>query len=316
MSARRLRTAFFGSSDFSVPSLQALAREHDIVAVCSQPDKPAGRRLRLTATPVSALADERSWPLFKPVSIDPEFVSTLEALNIDLLACASYGKILPAGCLSVPKLAALNVHPSMLPRYRGATPIQGALRDGCESTGVTVFWMTTQMDAGDIAAAIAVPIEPADTFGSLHDKLAGAGAELLLRSAHALAEDRLRRTAQDEARATYTKPLRKEDLRLRFDQPARSAVNQVRSLSPRPGAWMLFGDKRLKVLAAEALERLPEQTLDGQGLAPKPGTILSDVQRGIFVATDPGAIFLTSVVLEGKAAMSGRELARGTRAQA
>ncbi|MBC5806895.1 MAG: methionyl-tRNA formyltransferase [Candidatus Eremiobacter antarcticus] len=316
MSARRLRAAYFGSSDFSVPSLEALAREHDIVAVCSQPDKPAGRRLRLTATPVSALAHERGWPLFKPVSIDREFVSMLAARNIDLLACASYGKILPASCLSVPKLAALNVHPSMLPRYRGATPIQSAVRDGCESTGVTVFWMTTQMDAGDIAAAIGVPIEPADNFGSLHDKLAVIGAQLLLESAGALADDRLPRMPQDEAGATYTKPLRKEDLRLRFDQPARAAVDQVRSLSPRPGAWMPFGEKRLKVLAAETLERLPEKAPGGQGFEAKPGTIVSDEQRGIFVATAPGAILLTSVLLEGKAAMSGRELARGSRAQA
>jgi methionyl-tRNA formyltransferase len=316
MSARRLRTAFFGSSDFSVPALEALSREHDILAVCSQPDKPAGRRLRLTATPVSALAKERGWPLFNPVRIDREFVSALEALGIDLLACASYGKILPAACLSLPKLAALNVHPSMLPHYRGATPIQAALRDGCESTGVTVFWMTTRMDAGDIAFAIPVPIGAAENFGSLHDKLAAAGADLLLQCAQALGGGLLPRTPQDEAQATYTKPLHKEDLRLRFDQTARSAVNQVRSLSPRPGAWMPFGQKRLKVLAAEALEQLPAQA-PGPPRAEHapPGTIVSDEGRGIFVATSPGAILLTSVVLEGKAPMSGRELARGTRAQ-
>ncbi len=315
MSARRLRTAFFGSSGFSVPALEALSREHDIVAVCSQPDKPAGRRLRLTATPVSAMALERGWPLFNPVSIDGKFVSGLEALEIDLLACASYGKILPAACLSLPKLAALNVHPSMLPRYRGATPIQAALRDGCDSTGVSVFWMTTRMDAGDIASAISVPIEPADNFGSLHDKTAAVGAELLLQCARALAEGSLARTPQDEAQATYTKPLHKDDLRLRFDHAALSAVNQVRSLSPRPGAWMYFGQKRLKVLAAEALEQLPAQAPGQPRQEAQPGTIVSDEQRGIFVATSPGAILLTSVVLEGKAPMSGRELARRNRAQ-
>jgi methionyl-tRNA formyltransferase len=252
--AARLRTVFFGSSDFSVPSLHRLLAEQNIVAVCSQPDRPAGRGLAVTPTPVSVAARKAGIPVLTPSKLDDAFVARVRWYQPALLAVASYGKILPAKLLALEGSAALNLHPSLLPRYRGATPIQAALRDGADETGVTVFWMSLGLDDGDIALVRRVRIDPADSFKTLHDKLAAVGAELFAEAAKRLARNELPRTPQRPEDATYTKPLTKEDLRLRFDVPAQAAVNQVRSLSPKPAAWMPFDGKRLKILEAVALD--------------------------------------------------------------
>ncbi|MDQ6767250.1 MAG: methionyl-tRNA formyltransferase, partial [Candidatus Eremiobacteraeota bacterium] len=221
MTARRLRTVFFGSSDFSLPSLERLLQRHDVVAVVSQPDKPAGRGLAVTPTPVASAARHAGVPVLVPARLDAAFIRHIAQLRPELLASASYGKILPSALLELDGLTALNVHPSFLPRYRGATPIQSALRDGCDQTGVSVFWMTQRMDAGDVAIARPVPIEPSDDYGLLHDRLAQLGAELLDQAASLLSEGRLSRTPQREEEATYCKPLTKDDLRLQFEAPAR-----------------------------------------------------------------------------------------------
>jgi methionyl-tRNA formyltransferase len=299
-----LRTVFFGSSTFSVPSLERLLAEQDVVAVCSQPDRPAGRGLELAPTAVSEVARKAGVIVLTPVKLDDPFIAQIRAYKPELLAVASYGKILPAKLLVIEGAAALNVHPSLLPSYRGATPIQAALRDGLDKTGVTIFWMSAGLDDGDIALARSVHIEASDNYGSLHDKLALVGAELLSEGARLLSEKRLGRKAQRNEDATYTKPLTKADLRLRFDVPAIAAVNQVRSLSPKPAAWMLFDGKRLKVLEAAVL---PHSRLDTH-----PGDIVGFEQNGPVVATLPGAICLTKVIPEGRPIMSGADFARRT----
>lgn len=272
-----------------------MIEEHDVVAVCTQPDRPAGRGLTLTPTPVAALARTAGIEVLSPSRLDDAAVAEVAARRPALLAVASYGKILPRALLTIPDTTALNVHPSMLPAYRGATPIQTALRDGCQATGVTVFWMDAGMDDGDIALALSVNIDSEDDYGSLHDKLAVVGGELLAQAARALAGGMLARTPQRDADATYTKPLTKEDLRLRLDAPAQAVVDQIRSLSPKPGAWLLFNGKRLKVLKARVA--------------------VGSRDDGPVVATQSGAIVLTKVVPEGKPPMSGVEFARGSRAQ-
>lgn len=277
--------------------------DHDVVAVCSQPDKPSGRGLALTPTPVTRAARDAHVTVLTPRRLGAEFVAAIAELRPQLLACASYGKILPTALLELEGMTALNVHPSILPRYRGATPIQAALRDGCDQTGVTIFWMTDRMDAGDIALSRQVPIEASDNFGSLHDRLAVVGADLLGEATQRLSEGRLPRTPQREENATYTKPLSKEDLRLRLDVPAQQALNQIRSLSPKPGAWMPFDGKRLKVLAA-AVVPVPH------GANTVPGELIGADAQGPIIATAPGAIALLRVVLEGKPPMSGAEFAQ------
>jgi methionyl-tRNA formyltransferase len=301
----RLRSVFFGSSDFSLPSLDRLLAEQELVAVVTQPPRPAGRGLALTPTPVATWAQHRSLPLFTPQRLDTEFTDRLAALAPQLLAVASYGKILPAKLLNIQGATALNVHPSLLPAYRGATPIQAALRDGLASTGVTVFWMGPGLDDGDIAVTRTVPIESRDNFHSLHDKLAKAGAEALAEAARLLQAGQLPRTPQPAAGASMTRPLHKDDMRLRFDLPARQAVDQVRSLSPKPGAWMMLSGKRLKVLEAD----VAPHRFEGAG---QPGELLGFEAGGPIIATSPGAICLTKVVPEGKPPMSGAEFVKRT----
>jgi methionyl-tRNA formyltransferase len=296
---------FFGSSEFSVPALKRILAEHDVVAVCSRPDKPAGRGQKLTPTPVTRIAREAGYNVMTPQRLDAEFVAALAKLRPQLLACASYGKILPPTLLKLEGMAALNVHPSLLPLYRGATPMQTALREGARQTGVTTFWMTDRMDAGDIALAHVVEIEDEANYGWLHDKLAALSAELLSEAAALLVQGNLPRYPQREEHATYTKPLTKDDLRLRLDVAARSAVNQIRSLSPKPGAWMLLSGKRLKVLEAAVVT---PQVSSAQA----PGELVSMDSRGPVIATSPGAIQLRQVIPEGKPSMTGAEFAQRT----
>ncbi len=307
VAARKLRTVFFGSSAFSVPSLERLLAQQNIVAVCSQPDKPAGRGLRVTPTAVTELARNDGRLVFTPQRLDRDFIEQIAQLEPELLASASYGKILPRALLELPGLTALNVHPSLLPHYRGATPIQSALRDGCDATGVTIFWMAERMDAGDIGLSRSVLIEPSDNFGSLHDRLARVGADMLAEAALLLIEGRLPRIAQDESAATYCKPLTTQERRLRFDVSAAAVVNQIRSLSPQPAAWMLVDGKRLKVLEGE-VAKLPS------GIAASAGECVVDSQ-GVVVAAASDGVRLLRVIPEGKPAMTGAEFAQRTPAR-
>jgi methionyl-tRNA formyltransferase len=295
---------FFGSSEFAVPSLAAMAREHDVIAVFTQADRPAGRGMKLRATPIKSAAIAAGLPVFTPEQLDAAFVAGVAALHPQALATVSYGKILPASLLETPSLGALNVHPSLLPAYRGAAPIQAALRDGRERTGVSVIWMSARMDAGDIALVREVDIAPTDDFGSLHDRLAVVGADALAQSLARLAAGTLTQTPQDEARATFTKPISKDDQRLRLDD-ARHAVNVVRSLSPRPGAWLELGGKRVKVLEARAEQIAPAAA----------GTIVAsgDERNGPLIACAAGGLRLVRVVPEGKPPMSGADFARSVR---
>lgn len=297
--AAKLPVVFLGTSGFAVPSLDTLASTHDVRAVVTQPDRPAGRGLRERQSPVKARALALGLDVLEPERLDAAFVDSIARLVPALLACVSYGKILPDALLQIAGAAALNVHPSMLPEYRGAAPIQAALRDGRTATGVTVIWMSSKMDAGDIALQRAIAIGADEDFGALHDRLAGVGAALLLEASELLARDALPRVRQDESRATYTRPIGKDDLRISGSSTARAIVDLVRSASPAPGAWLVFEGKRLKVLEARAEPAgAPAMTQDGPGIA----------------AAD-GCVRFVRVVPEGKRAMSGAEFARSSSAR-
>ena len=301
---RRLRVVFFGTSSFAEPSLRALAREHDVTLAVSQPDKPAGRGMRLAPTPVKATALELDVPIITPSRLDLESVAQALAAKPDVLVCVSYGKILPSALLAGPRLAALNIHPSALPRYRGATPMQAALLAGDETTAISIIWMSDRMDAGDIALQVPSAIDPDDNFGTLHDRLARESAELIIQALRLLADNSLPRLPQDESRATYTKPVAKPDLELRFDRGALELSRRVRAYAPRPGAWMPFAGGRLKVLDA----RPDDNVVEGP-----PGSVHRARDGGALVATAHGALRLLKVVPEGKRQMSGEEFARSLR---
>lgn len=302
----RLRTVFFGSAEFSLPSLDALLRRHDVIAVVTQPDRPAGRGLRLTATPVSSVAERVGIVVHKPARLDAAFAAALAELHPELIAVASYGKIVPRSILQLPGVkAALNVHPSLLPHYRGATPIQSALRDGRSSTGVTIFWMVQALDAGDIALSAPATIAPEDTYGTLHARLAQIGAGLLVQATEQLLDGVLPRIPQDQGQATFTKPLSKIDLRLDYDRPAAAVVDQIRALSPRPGAWIEAGGMRLKILSGRAVNA-------GEPTSPtpaRPGDVSFEGAR-TFIQTHPGRVEVLRVIPAGKPEMSGEQFAR------
>lgn len=296
--AAKLPVVFLGTSEFAVPSLDALATTHDVRAVVTQPDRPAGRGLRERQSPVKRRALELGLDVLEPERLDASFVDAVARLQPKLLACVSYGKILPASLLTVAGASPLNVHPSVLPEYRGAAPIQAALREGRTMTGVTVIWMSSKMDAGDIALQREIAIAPGEDYGGLHDRLAAVGADLLLESAALLGEGVLPRVRQDESRATYTRPIDKDDLRISPSSTARAIVDLVRSASPAPGAWLVHEGKRLKVLEAR-VEPPGAQAVatDGPGIA----------------AAD-GFVRFLRVVPEGKRAMTGAEFARASSA--
>lgn len=233
-----------------------------------------------------------------PPRLDAEVVQALASLRPRVLACVSYGKILPHSLLAIEGMTALNVHPSLLPQYRGATPIQAALRDGITKTGVTVIWMSDEMDAGDIAAQAQVDIAPDDDLVDLHDRLAIVGAQLLIECVERAANGSLPRTEQTDALATYTKPIRKDDLQLRASMTATDAVNLVRSASPAPGAWTIIDGKRVKVLTARADPR-NTPAIDADGAS---------------IEVSDGRVRLLRVVPEGKREMSGADYARTLRA--
>jgi methionyl-tRNA formyltransferase len=298
---RRLRAVFFGTSAFAEPSLRALVRDHDVTLAISQQDKPAGRGMRLTPTPVKAAAFDLKLPVITPSRLDAEAVAQVLADKPDVLVCVSYGKILPAALLAGPRMAALNIHPSALPRYRGATPMQAALLAGDETTAISIIWMSDRMDAGDIALQTPVRIEPDENFGALHDRLAVESAALLIQALQSLANDSLPRRPQDESQATYTKPIAKSDLELRFDHGALELSRRVRAYAPRPGAWMPHAGGRLKVLDA----RPDSEAVDGP-----PGSVHRARDGGALAATAQDALRLLKVVPEGKRPMTGEEFAR------
>jgi methionyl-tRNA formyltransferase len=288
-----------------VPILRALAREHDVVLTLTQPDKPSGRGLTLSPSAVKEASRELKLAVETPEKLDGETVQRALALHADVVACASYGKILPAALVSNAEMPAFNVHPSALPKYRGATPIQGALLAGDASTAVTVMWMSSRMDAGDIALQVAVDIEADENFGTLHDRLAEIGARALLDALRLYAQDALPRRAQDEALATYTRPISKPDLELRFTATSLELAHRVRAYAPKPGAWISHDGRRVKILAASAESGQPVGA---------PGALRVSEEGDPIVTTIDGGLRLLTVVPEGKRPMSGREYVRGLRA--
>ncbi len=299
----RYRIVFFGTPDFAVPSLHALLDGPDqVVGVVSQPDRPAGRGQRLQAPPVKQLAEQHGIAVAQPLRVKTdELPAQLAAWAPDLAVVAAYGRILPSRILELPRLGCINVHASLLPRWRGAAPIQWAILAGDRETGVTIMRMNERMDEGDILLQRATPIGPDETYGALQTRLATLGAEALMDALAALHAGTLTATPQDHQQATLAPMIAREQGVIDWQRPATELARRVRGFHPWPSAYTTLGDRRLKVHAARA---------EPAGGAAPPGTVtgIDDVIR---VATGDGTLAIATLQLEGRKPLPAREFARG-----
>jgi methionyl-tRNA formyltransferase len=284
-----MRIVFMGTPDFAVPSLDALLHSpDDVVGVVTQPDRPKGRGQELALSPVKLVAQRAQIPILQPLKMkDPAFLEALQAWRPDLIAVAAFGRILPKMILDLPPKGCVNVHASLLPKYRGAGPIQWAVINGERETGITTMLMDEGMDTGAILLQEPVPIAADDTAGSLSVKLAAVGGRLLLETLRRLQEGRLTPCPQDSSQASMAPLLKKEDGLLDWSLPATAIVNRVRGLSPWPGAYTYLGADRWIVWKAQALDRSAPAVL--------PGTIMEAAKEGLSVATGSGALRVTEV---------------------
>lgn len=309
-----MRILFMGTPDFAVPSLRMLLEKgYNVVAVVTQPDRPKGRKRELTPPPVKAFALERGVPVLQPERMRaPEAVAAVAELAPDLIVTAAYGQILPKAVLDLPRLGCVNVHGSLLPRYRGGAPIQRSVIDGEAVTGVTLMYMAEGLDTGDMIARVEVPITDEDTSGTMFEKLSHAGAELLEQWLPRLADGTAPRVPQDDALATYAPNLTREDERLHWEQTSRQIFNRTRGLNPMAGAFTQLGGEVFKVWGCQA-PVAADAELQAEWLASPPGTVLESGSFGIRVRTGDGSIVLTEVQPAGKKVLSAAEYARGAR---
>jgi methionyl-tRNA formyltransferase len=301
-----LRVIFMGSPAFAVPSLERLLADgHAVSLVVTQPDRPAGRGQSLRPPPVKLTAGRHGLRVLQPEKLgQPEVLAGLAGEKPDVVAVAAFGQFLPRSVRELPPLGCVNLHASLLPKYRGAAPIAWALIRGETETGVTIMRITEGMDAGPMLLRRAIPIAPEDDAGTLHDRLAVLGASVLSDALALLARGEGVWIPQDDAQATLAPKLRDEDCRLDLAGEPAALVNRVRGLSPSPGAYLLSGGRRLKVFRA--------QVAGGRGPA---GTILGIDGQGIVCGTGAGSVSLLEVQPEGKRRMTGAEFARGQRLQ-
>jgi methionyl-tRNA formyltransferase len=297
------RAIFMGTPDFALPSLQALHELTDLVAVVAQPDRPAGRGQHALAPATARWAVTHGVTLLQPPKLrEPSVLASLSELEPALIVVAAYGKILPPALLALPPRGCVNVHASLLPKLRGAAPIQWAIANGETETGVTLMQMEEGLDSGPLLAQERLSIEPTDTGGSLTVKLAALGGAMLTRHLPALLDGTLRAVPQDHGRATLAPKLTREDAVLDFRKPARELEARVRAFQPWPGAFgHLPGGMRLKVLAARA----------ELGRVGKPGQVLESSRGELAVACGQGVLAFTQVQAEGRRAMTAGEFLAG-----
>lgn len=299
-----LNIIFAGTPDFAARHLQALlGSEHNVVAVYTQPDRPAGRGKKLTPSAVKVAAQQAGIPVLQPQSLrDEQAQQTLAAFNADIMVVVAYGLILPQAVLDAPRLGCINVHGSLLPRWRGAAPIQRAIWAGDNATGVTIMQMDKGLDTGDMLHIASLPIEACDTSASLYEKLANIGPPALLHSLTDIAAGQAVAQTQDDTLANYAAKLSKEEARIDWQQAASQIERCVRAFNPWPFSYFLVGEHNIKVWQSEVLvDSAPHH-------AQTPGTIVSASKAGIDVVTGDGILRLLSLQPPGKKAMSCQDL--------
>ncbi|MXP55972.1 MULTISPECIES: methionyl-tRNA formyltransferase [unclassified Pantoea] len=300
-----LKIIFAGTPDFAARHLDALlASEHQVVGVFTQPDRPSGRGNKLTPGPVKMLAQAHDVPVFQPKSLKPEDNQQLVAdLQADIMVVVAYGLILPKAVLDMPRLGCINVHGSLLPRWRGAAPIQRSLWAGDRETGVTIMQMDVGLDTGDMLHKLSCPITPEDTSASLYDKLAELGPQGMLDTLDLLASGKAQPEVQDEALVSYAEKLSKEEARLDWSLSAAQLERCIRAFNPWPVSFFLIEDQPVKVWQASVLPHQNKQ----------PGEVIHADKNGIQIATADGVLNLLSLQPAGKKAMSAQDLLNSRR---
>lgn len=299
-----LRILFAGTPEFAAVHLQALTEsEHEVIGVYTQPDRPAGRGKKLQPSPVKQVALEHHIPVYQPLNFkDPAAVEELQHLHADVMIVVAYGLILPQSVLDAPRHGCLNVHASLLPRWRGAAPIQRCIEAGDKVTGITIMQMNAGLDTGAMLNKVSTGILADDTGGSLHDRLANMGPAALLQTLQQLEDGTLAPEAQNDALACYAHKLSKDEALLDWQQPAETLALRVRAFNPFPMAFTLLGDERIRVLMAEPLQKTTHLL---------PGTIAGVSPQGLEVACADGVLRITHVQLPGKKAMSVADVING-----
>lgn len=289
------RIIFMGTPDFSTKVLEMLIAKEDVIAVVTQPDRPVGRKRVMTPPPVKEVALQNGIEVYQPEKISQsEDLQTLIDLKPDLIVTAAFGQILPKALLDAPRLGAINVHASLLPKYRGGAPIHQAIIDGEKETGVTIMYMAPKLDAGDIISQQAIDIEANDDVGSMHDKLSFLGAGLLAKTLPDIINGTNERIEQNEEEATFASNISREDERIDWSKSAQDIYNHIRGLSPWPVAYTKLDDKNMKLYQAHIVE----------GKEGKPGEIIETTKKAIIVGTGSSdAIALTDIQLSGKKRM-------------
>ncbi len=297
-----IRTVFMGTPDFALDTLQGLIESGvQMVGVYTQPDRPKGRGKKLAAPPVKELALQHEIPVFQPQKLrDEEAVKQLRSLSPDLIVVVAYGQILPQAVLDIPKYGCINVHASLLPRHRGAAPINKAIIDGDPMTGVTTMMMDIGLDTGDMLVKKSLPIHPEETAGQLHDRLAPLGREAMEETLARLCAGTLVREKQDDNLSTYASMMKKEDGLIDWSRDARQIHNLVRGLDPWPSAYTLLDGQTLKVAKTRCV--------DGQG---EPGQVLEANGDTVIVACGQGALQLGALQLPGKKMLCAADFLRG-----
>ena len=300
-----MRIIFMGTPDFSVPTLEALvASEHEVAAVVTQPDKPKGRGKEIHMSPVKECALKHNIPVYQPVRArDEAFVEEMRTLKPDAMVVIAFGQILPKSLLDLPKYGCVNIHASLLPKYRGAAPIQWAVINGDEETGITTMMMDVEMDTGDMLEKTVVKLNPDETGGSLFDRLSLLGGDLILSTLSKLEKGEITPQPQDHAQATYEKKISKSMGDIDWTMDAVSIERLVRGLNPWPSAFTRWNGKMLKIWEAKVLPDLETK-------APC-GSVISASDEGLKIQTGNGVLCVTSLQLEGKKRMDTAAFLRG-----
>ena len=302
MQPQELRTVFMGTPDFALQTLQGLIDAGcKMVGVYTQPDRPKGRGKQLAVPPVKELAQKYDIPVYQPLKLrQPEAVAELEALAPDLIVVVAYGQILPKSVLEIPAHGCINVHASLLPKYRGAAPINKAIIDGETETGITTMYMDVGLDTGDMLVKKTLAIGPEETAGELHDRLASLGRETMEETLRQLCAGTLQREVQDDEQSTYASLMKKEDGRIDWSRSAQEIHNHVRGLDPWPGAYTTINGELLKLA-----ETSPEAA---EGL---PGNVIAADKNGVCVACGSGSLRIQQLQLAGRKRLAAADFLRG-----
>ncbi|MBO5239518.1 MAG: methionyl-tRNA formyltransferase [Lachnospiraceae bacterium] len=299
-----MRIIFMGTPDFAVQVLDAIIKDgHEVVGVYTQPDKPKGRGKSMQFTPVKEKAIEYNIPVYQPIKVrEPEVVEEMKRLKPDVIVVVAFGQILPETILSIPPLGCINVHASLLPKYRGAAPIQRVIIDGEKESGVTTMYMAKGLDTGDMIEKTVVPIDTKETGGTYHDKLAAAGAKLCLSTLEKLEKGTAPRIPQDDSQSCYAHMLNKAMGELDFQKSAEELERLIRGLNPWPSAYTYLQGKTLKVFEADVVAE-PNGTITENHTKADAGTIVAVDKKSFTVQCGSGALCIRSLQLEGKKRM-------------